>query len=530
MSKKEYNKVSVYLLATDVKKEKDYFKDIVTGPVVLEGSGNLYYRKPEKVHAPSWVNDFFEGNEAVKNIKFIASDAAAVLITSLSIEDKNYSFAICFGTGHNLLKSSLITKDFGLLAAMKSIEPEHISSVNLTSFESTVKNKRIQSTELTKLTDYSLRRDRDVMKSISGKSNNLEDLDLISNRLINGKDSISLSAKVSLSSIKKLLPQLIKQYNSNPDNGVQYKSTIEKIIDSTEINNLNESLIHQISTLDSRIIITIPELIDEQVVDCFKISGKDDVFQFSINELGEVDSIEKLESVFINAIGPDDDIVKSWTVFDCLLGEVSRNDSITYILQEGQYYKINTSYVEAVEEYYKNVTIEKGLTLKDWDDSKEAKYNEDQSNESILVMDKSLISLGGRSKFEFCDLLSINKQLVHVKILSNSTNISHLFEQGLLSVSVLEDKTKHKVINEIICEKGKDAFKIPDDAKAKDYSVIYVLLCDSNKIDKDGRPQIPFFSKAVFREVHESLKSKEVDVSIMAIKKVKKEEAKEESV
>ncbi|MDD6053617.1 MAG: TIGR04141 family sporadically distributed protein [Bacteroidales bacterium] len=112
--------------------------------------------------------------------------------------------------------------------------------------------------------------------------------------------------------------------------------------------------------------------------------------------------------------------------------------------------------------------------------------------------------------------------LTITKILSNSTNISHLFEQGLLSISVLEEKDKHKVINEIISEDGGESYRIPDDASAQDYSIIYILLCDSSKIDSDGRPKIPFFSKAVFKEVYEALEAKGVSSSIMAIKKVLK--------
>lgn len=415
MSKKEYNKVSVYLLCSNVENEKEYFKKEVSGPLSLGDSGNLYFRKPKKAHEPSWVKDFFNDNEEVKKLEFVASDAAAVLISNISIDGGTTNFAICFGTGHNLLNSSHIIKDFGLDAAMRSIDPKHISSVNLTSFESTVKNKRIQASELTTLSDYSLKRNHDIMKSISGKSEEVTGSKLISNRMLSGKDSISLSAKVNLSTIKDLLPELLKQYKSNPQNGVQYKSNIEKVVDSLEISKLDMYLLEQISNSENSIVITIPEIIDETSIETYKLSNKDEIFLFSHEEISGIGTIKELKGISINAIGSDGDIIKSWTLYNCLLAEVSKEGTNTYILQEGVYYKINKSYKDAVESCYNGATVEKMFSLNDWDGCCEEDYNSRQKSDSIMVMDKKLVSLGGRSKFEFCDLLTKNKQLVHIK-------------------------------------------------------------------------------------------------------------------
>ena len=52
----------------------------------------------------------------------------------------------------------------------------------------------------------------------------------------------------------------------------------------------------------------------------------------------------------------------------------------------------------------------------------------------FALMDRKVIMIGGgRSRVEFCDLFSINNDIVHVKKYGGSSLLSHLFFQAIVS-------------------------------------------------------------------------------------------------
>ncbi len=73
---------------------------------------------------------------------------------------------------------------------------------------------------------------------------------------------------------------------------------------------------------------------------------------------------------------------------------------------------------------------------KDWT---EADYNvaAEQSGGGFLTLDRTLISIPGGGRFEPCDLLGPNNELIHVKRARNSASFGHLFNQALVSTEIL---------------------------------------------------------------------------------------------
>lgn len=63
-----------------------------------------------------------------------------------------------------------------------------------------------------------------------------------------------------------------------------------------------------------------------------------------------------------------------------------------------------------------------------------------KSPNHFLLMDRRLISYGGgRSRIEFCDVLTDDGKRIHIKRYSGSATMSHLFNQGLVSASMERD-------------------------------------------------------------------------------------------
>jgi len=58
-------------------------------------------------------------------------------------------------------------------------------------------------------------------------------------------------------------------------------------------------------------------------------------------------------------------------------------------------------------------------------------------NGAYALMDRKEVMIGGgRSRVEFCDLYSNNKEIIHVKKYGGANLLSHLFSQALVSATV----------------------------------------------------------------------------------------------
>lgn len=124
-----------------------------------------------------------------------------------------------------------------------------------------------------------------------------------------------------------------------------------------------------------------------------------------------------------------------------------------------------------------------------------------------MVLDEKFVFPKNRDRFEICDLLTKDKQIVHVKIYNGASQpLGHLFNQGMLSAQCMADDDIRtliqKKINEEQTKNDKTTdFSIESGFNTNNYTVTFLILCSNkSKIDTDNRPKIPFLAKAVFKE------------------------------
>jgi len=139
-----------------------------------------------------------------------------------------------------------------------------------------------------------------------------------------------------------------------------------------------------------------------------------------------------------------------------------------------------------------------------WGDEHEDAYNARVASESdghLALMDKVMISHPGMaSPIEFCDLFSDELRLIHVKRYGQSSILSHLFMQGLVSAnSLLSDAQFRLAVNK----------KLPPSHELADpnsrplpsaYEVVFAI--GSSEV---GSLKLPFFSRVTLRNVVRSL-------------------------
>ena len=505
------NSISVFLIKKeDFTKYKDLVVDgVSTKPIIIEG-GELFYKTSDKEHYPSWVDRFFGADKLGESKKKLSTKTlSAVYFNQITIKRKKITFAIAFGNGRYLIKKECIQQGFGLKTSRHALDASRISSMRTITYDSNIKDKTIRSLdEDIRQSDFFLNANTDVLTEVSGKVRSKETGELLQDRPIGGKDAVSISAYVDVNNLGKFLEQLYEQYVSDGTEGVKYESNIRQLENEEEIEKAKQLLQKAIDNYvnEDHLFLNLP--VDD-------LGTKDRVASYTIEGIEYKDitkdifkkypTVEKLQEMNVDVIWEDEVETKS-PLFDFVYAELEQEKQYL-ILADGQFFGVAKGYKQSVEAFYKNVKVEDITGITEWDGCSEGDYNENQKDDSILVMDEKFVFPEHRDRFEVCDLLTQDKHIVHVKIFGVASQpLGHLFNQGMLSAQCMSDDEIRPLIQDKIKKvqektaKEKD-FSIEPGFKPDDYTVSFLILCsDGKRIDGDGRPKIPFLAKAVFKE------------------------------
>ena len=118
-------------------------------------------------------------------------------------------------------------------------------------------------------------------------------------------------------------------------------------------------------------------------------------------------------------------------------------------------------------------------------------------------MDRKVIMHGGgHNRIEFCDILTRDKKIIHVKKYGGSSILNHLFAQGVISGELFmsDEDFRDKLNHEL-----PDGYKLANvhaRPNAQEYEIVYAIISKSpNPLD------IPFFSKVSLRNARRRLTS-----------------------
>lgn len=519
--------ISVFLIKKkDFTRYKDLIVDNLTNNPIQIEDGELFFRTSENKHYPLWVDRFFGADKLGDNREKLSTKTlAAVYFAQINIGREKITFAIAFGNGRYLIKKECIQHGFGLKTSRHAIDSSRINCMRTITYDSNIKDKIIRCGDDIRQSDFFLNANTDVLTEVSGKVREKDTGEFLSNRLIGGKDAVSISAYVDVNNLKEFLKQLYAQYVSDGAEGVRYESNIRQLEAEEEISLAEQLLQKAIDNCENEDNLFLNLPVDD-------LDKKDKVTSFTIDNIEykelttdifeKYSTVEKLKetTVFIDIEG---DMVSP--LFDFLYAELE-HEGQCYILVDGQFYSVIKGYKQRVENFYKNVKVESIAGITEWDGCTEGEYNKKQSNDSILVLDEAFVFPKHRDRFEVCDLLTHDKHIVHVKIFGVASQpLGHLFSQGMLSAQCMADDEIRPLIQEMIKkvqtkETKTNDFSIEPGFKPEDYTVTFLILCsDGKRIDGEGRPRIPFLAKAVLKENYTIIKGLGYNVTLACIGK-----------
>ena len=200
-------------------------------------------------------------------------------------------------------------------------------------------------------------------------------------------------------------------------------------------------------------------------------------------------------------------------MFDC------KHDDKTYHLCEGNWYEIDTNFIERLKTELDPIFVDNHDILCECNQKREDEYNEyveSRSPENVRCLDKSSIAPQGQRNVEPCDLIAVKDnmaELIHNKISTRSAYLSHLFNQGVNSVILLRQNAEAKnKLKELVGHDPSLEEKINNDR----YHVTYGIITKKEKEKKSDA--LPIFSRISLLRCVKTLKLMKIPTTVFLIK------------
>ena len=454
-----------------------------------------------------------------------SNKAVLMLKYEKSEEKKEYIFSLVYGYGRTMLDDRYIVKNFGLRTAINLIEESSIKSLNSLNISRDYIDIQRQALSYVSHSDLQVNTNADILKSISGKAPSSSNFSSMS-----GADNLRFSAKSDVN-LSELLEDVLNAYKSDSykKKGLEWIDHIQTVRDSKIIATLDKEVINHIKddSLDNPVIAP-NKIISYLDIEGYFISGMNSSHKLKGNFYDDIPSEQFWE--FLSDKTEDEKILDKlkncslycWTndsahkissIYDSLFIEIDHNNE-KFFINNGDWFKIESAYYGYITNKIDNIAIFSDPIIPSCAEN----WNEGEFNEKFAKSDPNRFKLFdkknfqlkdyGHSKIEPADIITIDKQFIHIKKGGSSANLSHLFAQGVVSAQLY--KNEILFINEInkLFEEG--YFK-PDD----EIEVIYGVI--DKRFTKKASEILPFFSMVNLSQHYDNLSNMGIKCRLLFI-------------
>jgi uncharacterized protein (TIGR04141 family) len=456
-------------------------------------------------------------------------------------------FAISFGHVFHHLNDYSFEYDFGLRVTLNSLDPKELKSADMLS-PGTARRKRTQVAISTDLTYLDFDGNSEIIKSLTGKvRDNLKELF----KSATGSSSLKVSMKIDPTDLPDICNTLLDLYNKETyKDAFPNIQNISPIKDPKYIDDLDAKLLTAFKSQDEGLTLAIPDIVDyRDTKTCciFRASGHiSEIFpDITIGEfysfLGDhydlaSATIEALKSFQMTLCDVDGSPGRSYSVMRSLVFEFEDSEKgVIYHLSDGNWYRAEKSFVTRLNSFIDQRCEQSELPPYDHDVTKAGKhvYSEEAYNASIpiwnngyICLDQTNISPSGSTQIEPCDVYyvmdagTVNSRAVfyHIKISTRSSQLSHLFNQGVNAVEFVELEQECKDnLKELIRVRlnGNDEVSYLAPLDANDFKIIFSVI--THKDIDNGASNLPLFSRLSLMRAMQRLELYKIDCSLTYI-------------
>lgn len=456
--------------------------------------GDLYVRKPRS-NPPSWGRFFAHYLDPKELGK--SSSTAAVLVVPVG----GRWFAITFGQGRFLLKPESWEESFGLRVTLNSAAADKIKSIDKLSFDALSTHSKVQSSQEAAPQDFGLDVEQDLVRAVTGTPD-----DKTLGHRVSGMDALRACVSVSL----ERLPELLGRYAENFRSKAYQKSfpwvdNIAEVSRPSQKDELDQRLVELINTKPlERCWMAVPEIVEWANIDGFRFGMSkrhpkyDDIhldnFLQELRDPAQV-TINQLRHNLVYCIGDEDRHIQQWPVYKCIYCELDV-DKESYLLSGGKWYRVTKDFVADVNTAFASIP-RYPVEFPEYDDGSEGEYNVRVAAAEpgrFALMDKKLVSYG-TGRFEFCDLYTRDKDIVHIKRYGGSSVLSHLFAQGTNSGELFQTQADFRAAVNKLLPKAHRFVDSSTRPAYEEYQVVFAVVSDA----AGDKLTIPFFSRLNLR-------------------------------
>ncbi|WP_414500455.1 TIGR04141 family sporadically distributed protein [Zymobacter sp. IVIA_12111.31 C1] len=513
-------KLSVYLVENkETPLEYIINTEKVHESIYIESDANMeliLYSVKGDPHLPPWADFFIRSVENIPD-KFFGDSSSSGAILVVSRNDN--VFLITFGTGHLLVNSNSVVKNFGLKVTLNSIEVDKIKSIDKGNYNELSLLTRNQCSKDADINVLKVDAELDIISTMTGSCR-----EEIFGSKITGRAALYIHPCVDINNLSEILDKSIEKYKEKLPYEFEWIENIypadnecTAMLDELLEENLKSENLEDIWMAD-------PEIIDHESIVAYGFEQKRNSPAYPslcpthlislLKEKKPVDYIKYLKDKSIFALDGNYHAHKKWPIYDFIYTEIEDNGQ-TYILRSGTWYSIKQSFMSSVDSELEGLidsSKEFGFPLYSFDKEEDYIKYACSKDSTLTLMDQVFIYHGGSgNKIEFCDVIKDENKFIHIKYYRGSQSMSHLFAQGAVCAELfLGDKEFRRKLN----------VKLPEHLKLSNtnerppgkYELVYAIAAN-----KKIPSELPIFAKINLKNFRKRLLTLGYDVKLCKI-------------
>lgn len=362
-------------------------------------------------------------------------------------------FAITFGHGLGAIERSLIEPDFGLRVTLNEVDPGALDMVDTRRVDRVSRQRRTHLNAGRGVGEFDISTELDWFQKVSGRPLSTE----LTKKMV-GADSLKLSMQCTVAELGEHCRTFLKQYRRR-----QYKKHFGFIDHLRPLKSrdpllpLLEDALVGLLTAGSHegLAVAFPEMPNEQVL-TWSLSQGHRLKEFEDFDIAQVfaflDAHPEVprvpQKIWVRGYNSEGEQLTAKDNLHLYLVAQVEHQGATYMLSLGQWFRVDTDYIAKVRRQVRALPdITAKLQLPKWSHAfkREGQYNQyvGQTKNWLVLDAKPFYPESHTGKMEVCDLLSPNRDFIHVKDMKDSATLSHLFGQGSVSAIVFRRESAH---------------------------------------------------------------------------------------
>jgi uncharacterized protein (TIGR04141 family) len=458
-------------------------------------------------------------------------------------------FAFAFGYGGRfLIRDDLYIRGYGLRTCLNILYPRatddeatpaRIRALRSKRRGATVVRSDVQASSVSAFEVFNVNRLRDVISAAAGVPAENE----MWGRRISGGDPVHIDLDVTFDEMGALCRRVDAAYDRDDyKDGFAWIDDIQPVSDPHTLERLEDAVLSRLVSRDfGGLTLAPPEIVDWEQTSGFRYAFDDpggrknhmpvmrpdlrlEDFVAGLGEERVADlDVARLRRSPLFAITSDGNQIHKWTVWRSLIAELQL-DGQTYVLDEGEFFAVDTGYLAELNAAIDELPTSRISLPPTRLGTSERKYNESAaaSSSDLLFLDFKLVSVTGEpGRIEVCDLLSKDRCLIHIKRHFTSSGLSHLFSQGVVSASLLQEnkefrqQAQHRINTEAGDRASDFTLFSETGLETRTFTIVYGIIARWG--GRSASQALPFFSKINLREAVSNLRNRDYRVALAPI-------------